>query len=651
MKPLQKQKPKISRFFFLLGTVDFLILRTCHWCHVMEKESFEDQEVARALNNNFIAVKVDKEERPDIDSVYMGVCQALTGSGGWPLTVLMTPEQKPFFAGTYFPKHRRYGHPGLLELLSAVSNQWLSDRDSLVASGDKITGALAGEQREPSGQPPGRGPVEQAARQLAKSFDSRYGGFGGPPKFPSPHNLLFLLRCHQLGVEKNALEMVEHTLVQMYKGGIFDHLGGGFSRYSTDEKWLAPHFEKMLYDNALLVMALLECLQITQNPLYKVVVRKTLDYVGREMTSPEGAFYSAQDADSDGEEGKYYTFDPNEAVQLLGVEDGKKICGRYDITSEGNFEGKCIPNLIRHGSAELPDPHMEQLLEKLREYRSNRFALHKDDKILTAWNALMIAAYAKAYRTLGDPADLESAVKAYGFLQRHMTGDGGSLAVSYRNGATRGEGVLDDYAFLAWACLELYESTFDPQYLKRAGELMETVISRFPVPTGGFYLTPDHGEHLIFRPLEQFDGAMPSGNSVAAWCLARLAALTGENRWRDATDRQLRFYGEMFTRQPTACTFALTALMQAVYPSRELVCVLPDAVARDCIAKELGPLFHPQTAVLAKSAEIHEALAEIAPFTVAYVPSRDHESAFYLCQNQSCSAPVFDLALIEEQLL
>lgn len=615
----------------------------------MEQESFEDEEAAAALNRDFICIKVDKEERPDIDAVYMGVCQALTGSGGWPLTVFLTPEQSPFYAGTYFPKHRRYGQPGLLELLSAVAESWKSRRNQLTETGREIAAALS---REETGErfSADEHTVEKAEAQLEKSFDRRYGGFGRPPKFPMPHNLLFLLRCHVLEVGKDPLGQVEQSLKAMYRGGLFDHIGGGFSRYSTDEKWLAPHFEKMLYDNALLTMAYLECYQITGNPLYRGVAEKTLRYIHREMTSPEGGFYSAQDADSDGEEGKFYTFTPEEIRQVLGRDDGCSFCAQYDITPGGNFEGKSIPNLLRQSDPSLPDGRAESWLDALHTYRAGRHRLHKDDKILTSWNALMIASYAKAYRILGESQYLERARRAYGFVTQRLTGPDGGLPISYREGRVKGVGLLDDYVFLAWACLELYESTFQARYLEHAHHLMETVLARFSSSSGGFYLSPEEGEPLLFRPKEQFDGAVPSGNSVAAWCLVRLAALTGETRWREAADRQLVSFGGVFRQQPTAVTFALLALMQAVYPSRELVCAVPEEAERERLALELGALPHPQTAVLVKSPADQDALAMIAPFTKDYPIPRDGRSRFYFCQNRRCEAPRTDFETIKEKL-
>lgn len=627
---------------------------TCHWCHVMEKESFEDEEAAAALNRSFVCIKVDREERPDIDAVYMAVCQRLTGGGGWPLSVFMTPEQKPFFAATYIPKRPRYGQRGLLELLELISRAWQSDREGIVAAGERIAAAFNDKQTAP-GEPAGglsAAAVESGASQLESMHDRRWGGFSLAPKFPTPHHLLFLMRCHLLGVGREPLAMVERTLQAMYRGGIFDHLGGGFSRYSTDEKWLAPHFEKMLYDNALLTLAYTEAFQLTGNPLYRGVAEKTLAYVAREMTGPEGGFYSAQDADSEGEEGKYYTFTPEEIVRVLGEAEGRALCARYDVSEAGNFEGKSIPNLIG-GAAKLPDPATEAQLARLYDYRLGRYPLHKDDKALTAWNAMMIAAQAKAYRVYGDPAYLESAERAHAFIGRYLTGADGSLKVSFRSGQAQGQGLLEDYAFLAWACLELYESTFQLPYLEQAQALMERVLEGFSddgKPEAGFYLSPSDGRQLLFRPREFYDGATPSGNSAAAWCLARLAALSGQERWQTAAERQLAAFGPWFGEHPAAVTFALTALMQVVYPSQELVCLLAEESEKAALALRLGSFAHPQAAILAKAAPDQAGIARLAPFAASYpIPASGVE--YYLCQNRRCELPGRDFAAIRGKLL
>ena len=464
-----------------------------------------------------------------------------------------------------------------------------------------------------------------------------------------PCNLMFLLLAHHLGLGRRPLAVVEHTLRAMYQGGLFDHIGGGFARYSTDDKWLIPHFEKMLYDNALLTLVYTEAFQVTMDPLYRGVTEKILSYVAREMTSPEGGFYSAQDADSEGHEGLFYAFTPEEINQVLGEKDGRAFSGRYDITASGNFEGQSIPNLI-NSEASLPDAAMEARLARLYDYRLKRYVLHKDDKSLTSWNALMIAAYARACRAFGEPAYLRAAEGAMRFIDRRLTAPDGSLLVSHRGGQAKGSGLLDDYAFLAWASLELYESTFSPAWLERAARLLDRALAEFADPAGGLYLSPRSGEQLLFRPKEFYDGAMPSGNSVAAWALVRLSALTGEEKWRIAAERQLAAYGPWFESRSEAVTFALTALMGLVYPARELVCALADEADKAALALKLGALFLPQTSVLVKTGPDAAALARLAPFTAEY-PLPDQGIDYYLCHNRQCQAPASDFETIRSQLL
>lgn len=556
---------------------------TCHWCHVMAHESFEDPEVAEALNRDFIAVKVDKEERPDIDAVYMAVCQGLTGSGGWPMTIVMTPDQKPFFAGTYFPKQRRYNVPGLLEILDAINKEWKMKRESLVDTGEKITSALNGRQKKRSegnrAEAPGGGSaagkngwapdhalITSARDTLYQSFDKQYGGFGASPKFPMPHNLMFLLRSSKFDQEAQALKIVEKTLEQMYRGGIFDHIGFGFSRYSTDNQWLAPHFEKMLYDNALLVIAFLEAYQVTGRELYRSVVEKTLEYIEREMTDETGGFYSAQDADSEGEEGRYYLMSEKEVVDLLGLTDGTQFCRFFDITEGGNFEGRSIPNLIKNQDFEQIPETIRRQLPRLYDHRLKRTKLHKDDKILTSWNSLMIAACAKAYKALNEEKYLRIAEKAAAFLSDAMTSPDGTLRVSSRGGKATGTGTLDDYAFFIWALLELYEATLDINYLEQARKLCDRMISGFQDQAGGgFYLTHTDAEPLIYRPKETYDGAIPSGNSVAGYVLVKLSRLTGMDEYHQQALGQLQFLSEQAAAYPAGHCFAMMALMMELH--------------------------------------------------------------------------------------
>lgn len=624
---------------------------TCHWCHVMARESFEDEGVAAALNRDFVCIKVDREERPDIDAVYMQACQALIGSGGWPLTVIMTPEQKPFWAGTYLPKTSAYGMPGLTELLAAVKRQWDASRETILSAGDEITALLRAEKA--AGNQSAQ--VEKALLNRAfgiyeSNYDGVWGGFGRAPKFPTPHNLLFLLRYSLLEKEPSARRMAEHTLTQMFRGGMFDHLGGGFSRYSTDRKWLVPHFEKMLYDNALLSLAYLEAYRIARRPLYRRVAQRTLDYVLRELTDEQGGFYCGQDADSDGVEGKYYVFAREEIERVLGETDGAAFCDWFGVTAPGNFEGKNILNLLDNPRYEESDAHIDALARALYAYRLTRTRLHKDDKILTSWNSLMIAALAKAGRLLGNPAYLEAAKRAQHFIHTTMTDEGGALKIRFRAGEAAHAGQLDDYAFYAFALLELYDATYEADDLLRAVKTAEKMLELFwDESSGGFYFYSKDGEQLIHRPKETYDGAMPSGNSVAAAVFERLAKLTGEAKWRQTSDRQLRFLAGAIRDYPAGHSMALLAAAQALYPSRELICA---ASGKD-MPKELEAFLaqnaFPNLSVLLKTNKNQHALAQAAPLTQSY-PVPENGALYYLCQNGACLAPIDDFKTLIDHL-
>lgn len=613
---------------------------TCHWCHVMAHESFEDREVAALLNREFISIKVDREERPDVDAVYMSVCQAVTGSGGWPLTIFMTPEQRPFFAGTYFPKHGGYGRFGLMELLERVADLWKNNREELLKAGNQITAAI---NRNPvdNKQEPDRKLAAHAYAQLAGRFDQQWGGFGEAPKFPTPHNLLFLLRYAETTQEPNAMKMVEITLEDMARGGIFDHIGGGFSRYSTDEMWLVPHFEKMLYDNALLLTAYVKAYQHTKRECFSDTANRTAQYILRELTSEEGGCCCGQDADSDGVEGKYYVFTPEEIKAVLGEGDGEEFCRLYDITQSGNFEGKSIPNRIR--SLENGWDRKDPRLKRMYDYRLNRTKLHKDDKILLSWNAWAMMALAKAGQVLEEPSYLDAAVRIHGLIESKMVDKNGRLYLRYRDGEAAYAGQLDDYAVYALALMELYRVTFEAKYLQsaihRARQMVELFEDR---EHGGYFMTASDGEQLIARPKETYDGAMPSGNSAAAMVLQTLASLTGERKWQAAADRQLRFLAGEIGEYPSASCFGVLAMMDALYPHRELVCA-----ARDGIPIELAAYLKEHPAddlhVLLKTKENAEALAACAPFTKDY-PIPERGTMYYLCENGACKGPVPDFS-------
>lgn len=627
-KAMQEDKP----VFLSIG------YSTCHWCHVMAHESFEDPEVAEILNREFISIKVDREERPDIDAVYMSVCQAITGSGGWPLTVLLTPDQKPFFAGTYFPKKGAYGRMGLTELLARVAELWRDNREELIQAGNDITAAINKSETQ-TGKEPSRKLVNRAFSQFARVFDVKWGGFGHTPKFPTPHNLLFLMRYGAIMQEAGAMEMAQLTIEDMARGGIHDHIGGGFSRYSTDEMWLVPHFEKMLYDNALLLMAYVKAYQHTKKEEFADVAHRTARYILRELTDVEGGCYCGQDADSEGVEGKYYVFIPAEVKQILGDADGEEFCWLYDITEKGNFEGKSIPNRIyaKDKGWERNDPRVK----KLYDYRLKRTHLHKDDKILLSWNGWAMIGLAQAGLVLGEQAYLDAAICIHGFIESKMTTEDERLYLRYREGEAAHVGQLEDYAVYALGLLELYRSTLDVSYLEKAIHRAEQMVELFEdQKKGGYFMTASDGETLIARPKETYDGAIPSGNSVAAMVLQRLALLTGEGKWQDASGRQMQFLANAIWDYPGSSCLGILAMMDALYPHRELVCCTAGSVPAELLSylKE-----HPadNLQILLKTEDNSDRLAQCAPFTMDY-PVPKQGAMYYLCEGCACKAPVSD---------
>jgi len=610
---------------------------TCHWCHVMERESFETQEAADLLNRSFIAIKVDKEERPDIDAVYMNVCQTLTGSGGWPLTILMTPGQKPFYGGTYFPLHSHYGRIGLAELLEAVSAQWKEKRTELLESSEKIYQHLQSQSEEkPSFTELTKEFPQKGYYQLKQSFDPIYGGFGQAPKFPASHNLLFLLKYGVLEQEQMAISMAETTLIQMYRGGIYDHIGNGFSRYSTDDQWLVPHFEKMLYDNALLLYAYTEAFQYTHNELFQSIAERIIEYVLKELTDPEGGFYCGQDADSDGEEGKYYVFTRQEIIDVLGDAKGNEFCEWFHITEAGNFEGKNIPNLLSNDHFANLNPDIEKAQQKLYEYRLIRTKLHRDDKVLTSWNGMMLAALAKAANVLEKPEILESAKKAQQFLEKNLSRGSDGLFIRWRKGDAAHEGQLDDYAFYTWSLLEMYQAEFEVKYLERAIQLTDRMISSFwDKENGGFYLYDKEAEQLITRPKETYDGAVPSGNSVAALVLIRLWKLTGDIKWMEYKDKQLSYLASVIKEYPAAHSFSLFAVMEELYSSTEIICVTDHEPDYKQIKEYLNQHPKANATVLLKTKGNEAILGQVAPYTQNY-PIPAEGMAVYVCENGTC---------------
>jgi uncharacterized protein len=603
----------------------------------MERESFEDDEAAEVLNKYFVSIKVDREERPDIDSIYMSVCQALTGSGGWPLTILMTPDKKPFYAGTYFPKKSKYGRPGLMDMLHSVEEAWRNKRQELIDSSDKIIKAVGKSASTDRKEKLSKATLKQAFDEYSDNFDPVYGGIGTQPKFPIPHNLLFLLRYYYSFGEKEALDVVEKTLESMYKGGIFDHVGYGFSRYSVDRKWLVPHFEKMLYDNSLLAMAYIETYQATKKEFYKEAAEKIFTYILRDMTSPEGGFYSAEDADSEGEEGKFYVWDIDEILEVLGEEDGTLYCKYYDITGHGNFEHKNIPNLIAQELEEIEsNKELEDKLNKLRvklfEHREKRIHPHKDDKILTAWNGFMIAAFAYGGRVFGNNTYTIAAEKAVQFIYDKLIDKQGRLLARYRDGEAAYLAYLEDYAFLIWSLIELYENSFKSEYLNKALDLNKAMIEHFyDEKDGGFYLYSKDTEQLIIRPKEAYDGAIPSGNSVATLNMIRLSRISGDDKLEEMAQRQLEVFSGSIGSLPSSHSVFLMALLYSQIGGKS-VAIAGDKedVSVKAMLAEINNRYLPYTTIaLNINAEQYKLV--------------DNKAAAYICQNYSCSYPVTEL--------
>lgn len=561
---------------------------TCHWCHVMERESFENEEIAELLNQHFVSVKVDREERPDIDSVYMSVCQTMTGSGGWPMSIFMTPLQKPFFAGTYFPRETIRGMTGLKELLCAIADKWQQDKDGLVQSAEKILSHLIEAPEEVSCEGIDKSLPKRAAELLLGSYDEVNGGFGDAPKFPMPYNLIFLTlyaKIYPQGIpqdmglrggqtlsvnvykEEKIFEMVSTTLDRMRRGGIFDQIGYGFSRYSTDKYFLVPHFEKMLYDNALLTAAYAVAYKESGDKEFLDTAEKTAMYILQEMTGPAGEFYSAQDADSEGEEGKFYVWTYEEIIKVLGKETGEKFCAYFDVTRNGNFEGKNILNLL--GGGEICDNFSEEK-RLLYDYRKSRAKLHLDDKVLTSWNSLAICGLCILYQASGEKKYLQAAKRAQEFIEGNLV-DGNILYVSCRGGRGQVKGFLDEYACYAAALISLYDADFQEMYLERAKEVCKEAARQFSdEKNGGYFLYGAENGRLITRPKEVYDNALPSGNSVMAYCLVRLAEITGKEEYEEAAKRQLAFMSGAAEHYPAGCCMFLTALLLYMHPPKRV---------------------------------------------------------------------------------
>ena len=625
---------------------------TCHWCHVMAHESFETERVAEVLNRSFVSIKVDREERPDVDDIYMSAVQTMTGSGGWPLSLFLTPEGKPFYGGTYFPPEDRYGRPGFVTLLGTIASAWETRRAELETSASDLlqhlspaTGKFAG------GAPVGKGLLESAANMLAREFDGRDGGFGPAPKFPPSMRLEVLLRVWLRTGQDPARRMVETTLERMACGGMYDQVGGGFHRYSVDAQWLVPHFEKMLYDNAMLARVYLLAYRAFGDPEHARVARETLDYLLEEMTPPAGGFFAAQDADSGGREGSFYVWSPETLRAAVGPESAPIVAARFGVTERGNFErGETVLSVVR-GLSDLAtefgrsEAEIAEILagsrRKMYEVRRRRIPPGTDDKLLTDWTALGISAFALAGRLLQEPRYGRAARLAAERILRDCRRDG-TLFHRQTQGRAGIPGFASDYANTIEALLDLYETTFEPRYVRVCLELQQAMDQEFSDPEGGYYFSSEAHDGLILRPRENFDGATPSSNSVAAMNLLRLASLTGQRRYRDAALRVLSAVSGILNRAPTAFPRLLCALDYSEDTAREVV-----------LAGRLGePLFERLRAAVFASRRLNRvlayadedsSLAGISPL-VEGRESPDGQARAYVCENSSCRRPTSDPA-------
>jgi uncharacterized protein YyaL (SSP411 family) len=664
---LQRARTEDKPIFLSIG------YSACHWCHVMEHESFENEEIARILNEHFVSIKVDREERPDLDQIYMASVQMLTGQGGWPMSVFLTPDLRPFTGGTYFPPDDRFGRPGFKRLLLAIADAWRNRRAEIDQAAGQITQHL-----QVLGQlQPGEGELteavlRQAVGGLGQAFDAQYGGFGMAPKFPHPMDLRVLLRAARRFGDEHALHMVRHTLDHMARGGIYDHLGGGFARYSTDERWLVPHFEKMLYDNALLTVSYLEAFQATGGDSYRDVVAETLGWVLREMTGPEGAFYSTLDADSEGEEGKFYVWTKEEIEQVLGEEDARLFNAVYGVEEQGNWDdpherhlaGRRPKNILHRVKTfdqyarlhQLDEGELRSRLahcrEKLYEVRSKRVWPGRDEKVLTSWNALMIDAFARAAQVLEEPRYAEAATRAADFLLTRMRGQDGKLFRTYFSGAEpKLNAYLEDYAFLIEALVSVYEATFEQRWLASALELTEVMVDQFwDADAGGFFYTGKDHEALIARGKDPHDNAIPSGNSMAVTALLRLVKLTGRQDLLEKAEATLKLYCGLLTQHPLAAGQMLVALDFYLGPVDEFA-VVGDPAGQETrrVLRAIHTPFRPNRVVALKAPDAGDEVEKVVPLLAS--KSAQGEVTTFVCRDFACQAPLVGASAAEEALL
>jgi uncharacterized protein YyaL (SSP411 family) len=631
---------------------------TCHWCHVMERESFEDKEVAELINKNFVAIKVDREERPDIDHIYMDVCQSITGRGGWPLTVVLTPEQQPFFVGTYFPKTSREGFPGLMHILTVLDQHWREKRQTVLAEIAEISKAASRRLHLKSSNL-SRNTLDKAYDSMANNFDVVNGGFGLAPKFPMPHQLLFLLRYYALTGKEQALLMVKETLDSMSRGGIYDQLGYGFSRYSVDAEWHAPHFEKMLYDNALLAYIYTETFQATRDPHYKEIAEQIFVYEQRDMLDKTGGFYSAEDADSEGHEGKFYLWSQDEIIDILGSE-GQLFADFYSVTPQGNFEAAAnilyftkenISEFAISRGIEPADLQMKlaEYRHKLWQQREKRVHPHKDDKILLGWNALFIASLAKGAKVFDNQDYLKLAEETLKSLQTLLRRPDGRWLARYRDGEAAYLAYLDDYAYLCWALLELYEASLDFSYIAEAVKLCEQVVELFTDQKhGGFYFYGHDSETLLRRPKEYSDGALPSGNSVMAWCLAKICRLTQQPKWESLLTKLLASISGEIAQYPQGYSFLLqTLLYQGKPPQQAVIAGWQKHEATAALLKTCQASYQPFLDVVLAEEDSRQESVALFPQLADY-PIRDNQATAYVCENYQCQLPVHTPAELDQ---
>jgi uncharacterized protein YyaL (SSP411 family) len=623
---------------------------TCHWCHVMAHESFEDASVAGLMNDAFVCVKVDREERPDVDESLMAVCQAMSGSGGWPLSVVMAPDKRPFFAGTYFPRESKWGRIGMLDLVPRIQQAWQGQRAKLLEQADHTLAHLSTPPRAGGGEL-GVVTIDAGAQGFLARFDAARGGFGPAPKFPSPHNLLFLLRHHHRTGNASSLQMVETTLEALQSGGIRDHLGGGFHRYSTDEGWLVPHFEKMLYDQALLAFAFAEAHQATGRADFAATCRATLDYALRDLADPAGGFRSAEDADSEGVEGKFYVWREGEIARILGPADGQRFATAYGVRPNGNFRDEAGGSPSGANILHTPRPMtpaeaaaLAPMRTRLLAERAKRVRPHLDDKVLTDWNGMAIAAFAAGGRILGEPTYTAAAVRAAGFLHASMRRSGGRLRHRWRAGARDEFAFLDDSAFLLWGLVELYEATLDARWLVWAVEVAGAMMADHADADGTLRLSPRDAERLPAARTDAYDGAMPSGNSMAAWTLARLGLLTGDEAWTRDAQRIVQAFSGQVSQHPPAFPVLLMAADLLAGPTEEVV-IAGEGAEADAMLAVLRGTFRPRTIWLRAAG-----LGHVAAWTDGMRAPPGTAKA-YACRGFACDAPVSTAAELARVLM